>query len=124
MNRPLSRKWSNSEFLLDAAIADLVEELPNCLAIADGVAIETEEGKVKWWSDHEMALPISTAVKKILLVQPSSASAERVFSLLQTARCSVGRNCQGLSHPRAGGAKRRARVLIPPGYLHPGKRKH
>jgi hypothetical protein len=26
--------------------------------------------------------------------------------------------------PRAGGAKRRARVLIPPGYLHPGKRKH
>ena len=27
-------------------------------------------------------------------------------------------------HPRADGAKRRARVLIPPGYLHPGKRKH
>jgi hypothetical protein len=27
-------------------------------------------------------------------------------------------------YPRAEGAKRRARVLIPPGYLHPGKRKH
>jgi hypothetical protein len=27
-------------------------------------------------------------------------------------------------HPRADGAKRRARVLIPPGYLHKGKRKH
>jgi hypothetical protein len=27
-------------------------------------------------------------------------------------------------YPRADGAKRRARVLIPPGYLHPGKRKH
>ena len=26
--------------------------------------------------------------------------------------------------PRADGAKRRARVLIPPGYLHLGKRKH
>jgi hypothetical protein len=26
--------------------------------------------------------------------------------------------------PRADGAKRRARLLIPPGYLHPGKRKH
>jgi hypothetical protein len=26
--------------------------------------------------------------------------------------------------PRDDGAKRRARVLIPPGYLHPGKRKH
>jgi hypothetical protein len=57
---PLSRNWSNSDFLLDAAIAaELVdhEELPNYLAIADGVAIETEDGKVKWWSDHEMALP-------------------------------------------------------------------
>ena len=29
-----------------------------------------------------------------------------------------------LSHPRANGAKRRARVLIPHGYLHPGKGKH
>ena len=29
-----------------------------------------------------------------------------------------------LSNPRADGAKRRARVLILPGYLHPGKRKH
>jgi hypothetical protein len=28
------------------------------------------------------------------------------------------------AYPRADGAKRRARVLIPPGYLHPGKRKH
>ena len=27
-------------------------------------------------------------------------------------------------NPGADGAKRRARVLIPPGYLHPGKRKH
>jgi hypothetical protein len=27
-------------------------------------------------------------------------------------------------YPRSDGAKRRARVLIPPGYLHPGKRKH
>ena len=34
------------------------------------------------------------------------------------------RNIHYLFYPRAGGAKRRARVLIPPGYLHPGKRKH
>jgi hypothetical protein len=27
-------------------------------------------------------------------------------------------------NPRADGAKRRAKVLIPAGYLHPGKRKH
>ena len=29
-----------------------------------------------------------------------------------------------LHYPRANGAKRRARVLIPHGYLHPGKGKH
>jgi hypothetical protein len=29
-----------------------------------------------------------------------------------------------VNNPRADGAKRRARVLIPPGYLHSGKRKH
>ena len=29
-----------------------------------------------------------------------------------------------IGNPRADGAKRRARVLIPPGYLHPGKGKH
>jgi hypothetical protein len=28
------------------------------------------------------------------------------------------------NNPRGNGTKRRARVLIPPGYLHPEKRKH
>ena len=64
----------------------LVEELPNYLAITDGAVVETEEGKVQWWATHAAALPNwSAAVKKILLVQPSSASAERVFSQLQNA---------------------------------------
>jgi hypothetical protein len=36
------------------------------------------------------------------------------------------KNCiiEILFYPRADGTKRRARVLIPPGYLHSGKRKH
>ena len=73
-------------FITDAEVVQLVEELPNYLAIADGAAIETEEGKVQWWVTHTTALPNwSAAVKKILLVQPSSASPERVFSLLQNA---------------------------------------
>ena len=64
----------------------LWKRVSNSLAIADGAAIETEEGKVQWWATHAAALPNwSAAVKKILLVQPSSASAERVFSLLQNA---------------------------------------
>ena len=38
---------------------------------------------------------------------------------------SVGQyNAQKRHIPRANGAERRARVLIRPGYLHPGKRKH
>ena len=73
-------------FITDAQVVQLVEELPNYLAIADGAVVETEEGKVQWWATHAAALPNwSAAVKKILLVQPSSASAERVFSLLQNA---------------------------------------
>ena len=31
---------------------------------------------------------------------------------------------KSFNYPRANGAKRRARVLIPHGYLHPGKGKH
>ena len=73
-------------FLTDASIAQLVQELPNYLAIVDGVSIETEEENMQWWSDHEMVLPNwSAAVKKILSVQHSSALAEPMFSLLQNS---------------------------------------
>ncbi|KAK3721851.1 hypothetical protein QZH41_002279 [Actinostola sp. cb2023] len=66
--------------------AGLVQELPNYLASADGTVCESEDDKVRWWSDHVNALPNwSATTKKILLVQPSSASAERVFSMLQNA---------------------------------------
>ena len=42
--------------------------------------------KVEWWKVHEERLPNwSSAVKKVLVVQPSSAAAERVFSLLSAS---------------------------------------
>jgi len=72
-------------FITDAQVVQLVEELPNYLAIADGAVVETEEGKVQWWATHAAALPNWSAAVKNLLVQPSSASAQRVFSLLQNA---------------------------------------
>ena len=60
--------------------------MQNYMAIADGAAIETVKGKVQWWATHAAALPNwSAGVKKILLLQPSSASVEQVFSLLQNA---------------------------------------
>ena len=56
-------------FITDAEVVQLVEELPNYLAIADGAAIEKEEGKVQRWATHAAVLPNwSAAVKKILLV--------------------------------------------------------
>ena len=68
----------------DATISRLVRELPLYLAIADGAGVESEEAKVRWWSSQERAFPnLSTAVKKILLIQPNSASAEHVFTILK-----------------------------------------
>ena len=67
----------------DAIIQGLTAELPRYLAVADGAGLQTEEEKLQWWSRNEANLPnCSSAVKKVLLVQPSSASAERVFSIM------------------------------------------
>ena len=45
----------------------------------------SESGKVAWWSSNSETLPHwSAVVKKVLLVQPSSAAAERVFSVMES----------------------------------------
>ena len=44
-----------------------------------------EKSKSKWWKLNATALLYwSNAVKKVLAIQPSSAAAERVFSLLNS----------------------------------------
>jgi hypothetical protein len=45
-----------------------------------------------------------------------------IFQYCDANKLSV--NINKTNFPRADGAKCRARVLIPPGYLHPGKQKH
>jgi len=46
--------------------------------------LDKDADPLKWWKEHSKDLPCwSAAAEKILLVQPSSAAAERVFSLLQ-----------------------------------------
>ena len=68
----------------DAIIQGLTAELPRYLTVADGADLQTEEEKLQWWSRNEANLPnCSSVVKKVLLVQPSSASAERVFSIMK-----------------------------------------
>ena len=71
----------------------LKAELPAYLASAEDVVIPIEEKKVELWCEHEEQLPRwASAVKQVLLVQPSSATAERVFSILK-ASFNEQRNC-------------------------------
>ena len=62
------------------------ERLPNYLAATQDVIMPCEEDKVKWWRQQSDNLPHwSSAVMKVLVVQRSSAAAERVFSILNSS---------------------------------------
>ena len=63
--------------------AGLITELPTYLAKADTVDPQTDV--LEWWKDNAEDLPNwSCAAKKVVLTQPSSGAAERVFSLLNS----------------------------------------
>ena len=67
-------------FLLND-IDQLKAEIPSYLAHAADVSSTIDT--LRWWEDHRNDLPAwSSAVRKVSLLQPSSAAAERVFSLL------------------------------------------
>ncbi len=73
-----------SSILMILKLDELKAELPTYLAKADGVSPEMD--KLDWWRKHENELPLwSKACKTVLVVQPSSAAAERVFSLLSNS---------------------------------------
>ena len=68
-------------FISAEEICYLKAELPAYLAKAED--LDDTIDKLSWWKSQETSLPNWCAVvKKILLVQPSSAAVERVFSLL------------------------------------------
>ena len=70
----------------------LLAELPAYLASAADTSNEVDP--VEWWRNNAATLPCwSAAAEKILLLQPSSAAAERVFSILS--------NCFGEQQDRA-----------------------
>ena len=59
----------------------LKEELPQYLAKASDISSEIDP--VDWWGRHSADLSKwSAAARQVILVQPSSAAAERVFSIL------------------------------------------
>ena len=60
---------------------ELKLELPKYVAAAEGVSSSVD--KLNWWKNHERDLPNwSSSCKVALLLQPSSAAAERFFSIL------------------------------------------
>lgn len=71
-------------FDADNVIQPLQRELAAYQALTDDVAGEINV--LEWWSQHSEEIPSWTsACKQILLLQPSSAASERVFSLLQNS---------------------------------------
>ena len=69
-------------FLKDTAVINgLKSELATYLAKAEDVS--STVSKTEWWKQHSQDLPRwSSACQLVLLMQPSSAAAERAFSLL------------------------------------------
>lgn len=76
-------------FFDEAAILQgLADQLPHYLAAIVDANLATADEKWKWWSrqrDDPNLCHWCNAVKKLVLVQPSSAASERVFSLLAAA---------------------------------------
>ena len=72
-------------FLNESAIlANMKAELPTYLAKAANVCPDFDT--VEWWSRNEQDLPHwSSVAQKVLLLQPSTAAAERVFSILSSS---------------------------------------
>ena len=71
----------------DNMIQSLKDELPAYLVMVGNIPDDFDAlvDTWQWWRNNAADIPPwASAVKKIALVQPSSAAAERVFSLLVT----------------------------------------
>ena len=67
-----------------ALLTSMKSELPMYLSRASDVALNVDP--LSWWKQQSSALPNwATAVCLVLLIQPSSAAAERVFSILSSS---------------------------------------
>ena len=68
----------------DETITNLQEELPIYLAAADDVVLGTN-GRLKWWQQQDRLPHWQQLARIVFALLPSSAPAERVFSLLQAS---------------------------------------
>ena len=67
----------------DRTIQDLKDELPAFLVAAGNVEVCTD--RLAWWKDQHHLPAWQKAATMVFCLVPSSAAAERVFSLLQAA---------------------------------------
>ena len=69
---------------LEGCLDGLKAELPTYLALATDV--DPSVDSLEWWKSHRESDGLSnwlSAAQKLFLIQPSSASSERVFSILK-----------------------------------------
>ena len=69
---------------IPSVLSALKAELPQYVASTEYLAASYDH--LQWWKENESVLPTRAAwARKVLVVQPSSAVAERVFSLLKSS---------------------------------------
>lgn len=74
----------NSFQFLQNSVPDLKAELATYMAKAEGISDMTID-VIEWWKGHEKELPAwAAATKMVMVVQPTSGAAERVFSILNS----------------------------------------
>lgn len=70
------------KFLGDQVITKMKSELPTYLSLAENLSYTVDP--LQWWERNSEKIPFwASCCKKIVLCQPTSASVERVFSLLK-----------------------------------------
>ena len=78
------KELGNFPFIKNSDQEKLILELPSYMAASNG--INNSIGILEWWKRHEKLLPSwSMEARKLLLCQPTSAAAERAFSLLKAS---------------------------------------
>ena len=70
-----------SSFITESLLAALKEEFPQYVALAEDVS--PDYNIIKFWKTYSDAIPNwGKAASKVFLAQPTSAAAERVFSIM------------------------------------------
>lgn len=79
------KELGNFPFIKDNDLDELILELPAYMAASNGIDNDSID-ILDWWKRHEKLLPCwSREARKLFLCQPSSAAAERAFSLLNAS---------------------------------------